>query len=196
MKRLLIPIICLSFSLNPSYSQEYQEILRDIFYEAEFFLANEFYIDALQEYQKLYDRGYENSANINYRIGICYLSIPGQKENAIPFLQTAIKDLTPRYNEGIFTEEQAPYDAYLYLGNAYRITNKLESAIHAYNQYKVLINKDDSEMARYADQQIEACSNAREAMESPVYYIRTNVGEPINTSSNDYKFHIFHFFFY
>ncbi len=187
MKRLLIPIICFSFALNTSYSQEYQEILRDIFYEAEFMLANEFYIDALQEYKKLYDRGYEHSANINYRIGICYLNIPGQKEGAVPYLQEAINDLTPRYNEGIFTEHQAPYDAYLYLGNAYRVNNQLESAIFAYGKYKELLNKDDSEMALYADQQIEACNNARIAMETPVYYIRTNMGETINTSSSDYN---------
>ena len=187
MKRLLIPIICLSFALNTSYSQEYQEILKDVFYEAEFFLANEYYVDALQEYKKLYERGYEHSSNINYRIGICYLNIPGQKEGAVPYLQEAIKNLTPRYNEGIFTENKAPFDAYLYLGNAYRINNKLESAIFAYGKYKELLGKDDSEMARYTNQQIEACTNARNAMERPVYYIRTNMGETINTSSSDYN---------
>jgi len=187
MKRLLIPIICLSFALNTSYSQEYQEVLKDIFYEAEFMLANEFYIDALQEYKKLYDRGYENSSNINYRIGICYLAVPGQKEGAVPYLQQAILNLTPRYNEGIFTEYEAPFDAYLYLGNAYRINNQLESAILAYEKYIELLNQDDSEMADYANHQIEACANARNAMENPIYYIRTNMGETINTSSNDYN---------
>ena len=160
MKRLLIPVLFLSFLTGPVNSQEYQEILREIFYEAEFFLANEFYVDALAEYQKLYNRGHENNANVNYRIGVCYINIPGQKAKAIPFLQQSTSNLTGRYNEGIFSEEEAPYDAYLYLGNAYRINNQLESAIFAYEKYKELLNKDGSEMVQYTDQQIKACRNA------------------------------------
>jgi len=187
MKRLLIPILIFSLFPRPSCSQEYEGILRDIFYEAEFMLANEFYVDALTEYQKLFHRGYENNANINYRIGECLINIPGQKTKAIPYLQKAILNLTPRYQEGIFSDTHAPYDAYLYLGNAYRINNQLESAVFAYQKYKELLNKNGSEMAKYADQQIEACNHARDAMESPVYYIRENVGKPINTSSSDFN---------
>jgi outer membrane protein OmpA-like peptidoglycan-associated protein/Tol biopolymer transport system component len=187
MKRLLVPLFLLLLFRQPSRAQETGEILRDIFYEAEFMLASEFYVDALTEYKKLFNKGYENNANINYRIGECLINIPGQKTKAIPYLQKAIFDLTPRYQEGIFTETKAPYDAYLYLGNAYRINNQLESAIFAYQKYKELLNKDDSEEAKYADQQIEACTHAQEAMESPVYYIRENLGNTINTRGSDFN---------
>lgn len=187
MRRILFLFMFFLFAVGPSFSQEYKEILKDIFYDAEYFLADEYYIDALQEYQKLYARGYEDNANINYRIGICYLNIPGKKQESIPFLEKAVSDITSRYKEGIFTESQAPYDAYLYLGNAYRIDNRLENAVEAYRKYKELLDKDDSEMAHYADQQIEACNNARKAMESPVYYIRTHLSKTINTGTADYN---------
>ena len=187
MKRTLVLIMLSLFAFSPSFSQEYKEILKDIFYDAEFFLADEYYIDALQEYQKLYTRGYENNANINYRIGICYLNIAGEKQKSIPYLEKAVKAITARYKEGIFSETHAPYDAYLYLGNAYRIDNRLDQAVDAYRKYKDLLDKDDSEMAHYTDQQIEACNNARKAMDSPVYYIRTHLGKTINTVTADYN---------
>ncbi|MFC2081180.1 OmpA family protein, partial [Bacteroidota bacterium] len=167
-------------------AQEYQEILRDIFYEAEFWLVEESYPDALLEYQKLYTRGYENNANINYRIGICYLYLPGEKHKAIPHLEKAVQNVTDRYKEGIFKETRAPYDAWLYLGNAYRIANELDKAVESYNTYKDLIEADNSEMALYADKQIEACNNARKAMDNPVFYIREHTGEVINTGTDDH----------
>ena len=123
MKKILALISSCFLIIQISISQDYVEILRDIFLDAEFFLMDESYLDALAEYQKLYTRGYENSANINYRIGVCYLNIPGEKEKAIPYLEKAVQKTTAKYQEGMFKETEAPYDSWLYLGNAYRINN-------------------------------------------------------------------------
>ena len=170
-----------------SNAQEYEEILRNVFYEAEFWMVEEAYPDALIEYQKLYSRGYENNANINYRMGVCYLNIPGEKEKSIPHLLEAVDNLTPRYKEGVFKETKAPYDALLYLGNAYRISAELDKAVENYNKYKELLEDKDSEEAHYTDKQIEACKNASKAMENPVYFIREHTGDIINTGTADYN---------
>jgi outer membrane protein OmpA-like peptidoglycan-associated protein len=187
MKKLQPVLLLLILLSGFTRAQEYQEVLRDIFYEAEFWLVEESYPDALVEYQKLYVRGYENNANINYRMGICYLNIPGEKEKSIPYLEKAVQNLTARYKEGIFKETKAPYDAWLYLGNACRVANELDKAVESYNKYKELIDDPDSEMAHYADKQIEACNNAREAMENPVYNIRDHTGELINSGTADFN---------
>ena len=166
-----IPFILLIFLLPAQiHSQEYQEILRNIFSDAEYFLMDESYPDALVEYQKLYQRGYKDNANINYRIGICYLNMPGEKDKSIPYLAKAAQNTTTRYNEGIFSESKAAIDVFLYLGNAYRVTNELDRAIDAYNHYKQLLGDKESEMIAYANQQIAACNNARTAMNNPVYF--------------------------
>ena len=110
------------------------------------------------EYDKLHKRGYKDNANINYRMGICYLNIPGEKDKAIPYLTKAAQNTTTRYKEGIFSESKAAIDVFLYLGNAYRITNELDWAIESYNKYKELIGDKESEMVLYADQQIIACN--------------------------------------
>ncbi len=188
MKKLQ-PFILLLLCLLPphAHAQEYQEILRNIFSDAEFFLMEESYPDALVEYQKLYTRGYADNANINYRIGICYLGIPGEKYKSIPYLVKATQNTTTRYKEGIFGESKAPIDVFLYLGNAYRIVNELDWAIDAYNKYKELLGDKDAEMTAYADQQITACNNARTAMETPIYFIREHTGEKINGASSDFN---------
>jgi outer membrane protein OmpA-like peptidoglycan-associated protein len=187
MKKIQFVLFLLLMLSGVPQAQEYQEVLRNVFYEAEFWMVEEAYPDALLEYQKLYTRGYEDNANINYRMGICYLNIPGEKAKAIPYLEKAVNNVTARYKEGIFKETKAPFDAWLYLGNGYRINNQLDKAIECYNEYKELIDDDESEMAHYADKQIEACNNARKAMENPVFHIRENLGEKLNTGNADYN---------
>ena len=104
MKKILtLIIVCFLVSFT-SYPQKYQEVLKEIFLDAEFFLMDESYADALVEYQKLLPRGYENNANINYRIGVCYLNMPGEKQKSIPYLQKAVTNVTAKYQEGIFKE--------------------------------------------------------------------------------------------
>jgi outer membrane protein OmpA-like peptidoglycan-associated protein/tetratricopeptide (TPR) repeat protein len=187
MKKILTLITVCFLVIFTSFSQQYQEVLKDIFLDAEFFLMDESYADALVEYQKLIPRGYENNANINYRIGVCYLNMPGEKEKALPFLEKAVTNVTAKYKEGIFKETHAPYDAWLYLGNGYRITNQLEKAVQAYQKYKDLIDDEKSEMSKYADKQIEACNNAKKVQENPIYVIQDNLGEVINTEFSDFN---------
>ncbi len=187
MRKSLSLIIISFLFLNVNYSQEYQEILRNIFLDAEFFLLEESYVDALVEYQKLYDRGYNDNANINYRMGICYLNIPGEKDKSLPYLKKAVQNITERYKEGIFSETRAPIDSWLYLGNAYRILNDLSNAQDSYKKYLELLDDPDSEMAHYTNQEIQACKNAKEAESKPVYYIKENQGEIINGSYSDFN---------
>ena len=187
MKRIVTLITVCFLVIFTTFPQQYQEVLKEIFLDAEFFLMDESYADALVEYQKLLPRGYENNANINYRIGVCYLNIPGEKAKSIPYLQKAVTNVTAKYQEGIFKETRAPYDAWLYLGNAYRIINQLENAVQSYQKYKELLKDEKSEMSIYADQQIVACNNAKKAQENPVLVIQDNLGETINTEFTDFN---------
>ena len=171
MKKLISTVLFVLVLAFSALSQEYTEILRDIFYEGEFFLMEESYIDALGEYHKLIPRGHANNANVNYRIGVCYLNIPGEKEKSIPYLEKAVKNVTDKYKEGIWKETQAPYDSWLYLGNAYRIAEQLDKASECYQTYHDLLGEETSEMHAYAEKQIIACTNAREAMRNPVGWV-------------------------
>ncbi|MBN1599600.1 MAG: OmpA family protein [Bacteroidales bacterium] len=189
MKKSIILVLALFSVYFSALSQrsESEIALKEYFIDAEFFLAQEFYIDALNDYLQVSRRGYEDNANINYRIGICYLNILGQKDKAIEYFEKARASVSLKYRESSLGEKRAPIDLYLYLGNAYRVNNKLDKAIDAYNTYKSLLPEEESELHSYASKQIEACNIASEFMKEPVDVIFTNLGPKINDSNENYK---------
>ena len=53
--------------------------------------------------------------NIKYKIGVCYLNIPGEKEKSVPYLEEAVKNASYDANDESFKEKRAPLDAYFSL---------------------------------------------------------------------------------
>jgi outer membrane protein OmpA-like peptidoglycan-associated protein len=186
MKQVFV-LFLIIFSFAVIQAQKSDEDLRVYFSDAEFFLTEEEYLDALYDYMELYNNGFNDNANINYRIGICYLNIPGQKDKSIPYLEKATENTKTNNRESEFREEKAPMDAYLYLGNAYRVNNDLDNAIELYEKYKGMLPSSDKASIGYVDQQIQACNAALKFMENPVELVKTNLGDVINTSSSDFK---------
>ncbi len=183
------PVFLLAFILLSTgflFSQEKTSgEIKELFNDAEFFFAQEEYSDALIDYIDLYNNGYKENANINYRIGICYLNLPGQKEKAIPYLLEAVKSVSKKYNESSLKQKTVPFDAYLFLGNAYRVNNRLNDAISSYTRYKELTGT--AEGVEYADQQISACNTALRYMSNPLNIRFTNLGDSVNTYSSNFK---------
>ena len=149
---------------------------KENFYDGEFFFAEEDYSEALYAFTQVYKEGYQENSNINYRIGICLLNIDGRETEAIPYLETAVKNITERYSEGSFKETAAPPDAWLYLGNALRINHDFQKAINAYNTY-LNFTDPDSELAVYTKLQIEACNKADEVMRNSATYKVASLGQ-------------------
>ena len=189
MKRSTTLFLLLLFIGTSAFSQrdESEIALKEYFLDAEFFLAQEFYKDALNDFIQVYRRGYEDNANVNYKIGICYLNIPGQKDKAIDYLEKASKSASTKYKESSLNEKTVPIDVYLYLGNAFRVNNRLDEAVTSYNKYKELLPKNEPELIQYADKQIEACNLASEFMSAPKAVTFENLGEVINTGTTQYK---------
>lgn len=186
MKRYLFPII-LSLLSVCVHAQKRDITVKEYFADAEFFFVEEEYIDALQDYLEVYKRGYQENANINYRIGICYLNIPGQKDKAVNFLIKATQGASTKYIASTLNEEQAPLDAYIYLGNAYRVLYQFDKALESYNKYLELIPEVELEEKNYARKQIENVQIASEFVDAPVTVAFTNLGKIINTSSSNHN---------
>lgn len=187
MKRPLLLIVLLFFcAFNTLFSQDENVKLRELFLDGEYFFLSEDYDEALYSYNTLYKKGYVNNANINYRIGQCYLSIPGEKSKAIPYLERATQTMVAKYSEGSFKETNAPYDAQFYLGCAYRIANQLDKAIAAYEKYKTLIDPKNASALKLADNEIKSCNLAKEMMKNELVVKKTALGRPVNTPNRDY----------
>jgi hypothetical protein len=124
------------------------------------------------------------NANIKYKIGNCYLNILDEKPKAIPFLEEAVRNTSYNSRTGLLKEKRAPLDAYFSLGNAYRITNHLDSALNTYRLFKKLISEAGS-MANqdFVNQQIQACNVASVQMKTPVNVRIEPLKEYINQGS-------------
>ena len=169
--------IALNFFVSISSGQTKKE-MKIKFFEAEMYLLYEEYPEALPLYLELEEYSPEN-INYKYRVGICFLNSPGEKEKALPYLQQAVLNINPKYKEGRFGEQMAPYDAYFYLGDAYRVTNQLDKAIET---YKVFLEGLDNRLydSTIVKNQIDACYNAKKLMSAPLYLRQVNLGDMIN----------------
>jgi outer membrane protein OmpA-like peptidoglycan-associated protein len=130
----------------------------DIYSEAEEFIDAEEYVEALPLYLLLEKKELLN-ANISYKIGLCYLNIRGKKDKSLPYLESAVKNISSDAGDS-FTEARAPLKALLLLGIAYRIDNNPKKAISVFQMLRDSIIQKDPEFVSIVDMHIKFCENA------------------------------------
>jgi len=174
-------VVCLIFAIFITSSLSSQDVkeMQDSFLEAEYFFLNQDYSDALVYYLELYEKMPEN-ANLAYRIGSCYLNIPGRKNLSVNYLETAAKNLSAKHKEGTISQTTAPYDALYELANAYRINFRFDKAKETYTRYKETLLPDDKENIEFVNHEIKVCDEARELISKPREFAEENIGAPFN----------------
>lgn len=171
-------IFLVSFSLFSNAQTE--KDFKDLFKGAEsVFMYNKDYEMALPLYLMMRDLDPGN-ANIQYKIGVCYLNTPGREERAIPFLLRASKHITRNYTYS-YKERQAPYDVYFYLGSVNHLLNNLDSALFYYQFFRHKIDNENLYMLDFVDQQIKNCRYAMEMEKQPVKFREEPLGSLINS---------------
>ena len=180
---LLYFVLLALYSGLPLFSQEDEAKLKEAFLEAESYFLFEEYKDALPLYQRILNADPENYS-IQYKVGVCYLNDVYQKHKSIQYLEKAVKGTSPDYKQNNFKERMAPLEAFYYLGNAYRVNNRLNEAIEAYNQFKQVLDPVVYDV-ELVDEQIKACKVAADLQSRPTYYISVNIGEPVNSRFED-----------
>ncbi|MGD0341755.1 MAG: hypothetical protein ABSA76_08625, partial [Bacteroidales bacterium] len=185
MKRVILFTFLLAFAAGTRLSAQAKIENKLKFYDAESWVLFEDYKEALPEYQELL-RSYPNNYNLKYRIGQCYLNVPGEKDKAIGYLEDAVKNIDPKYKEGKFKETGAPYASYYYLANAYRINNQLDKAIESYTIFKKGLNPKVYDTT-IVNQQIQSCYNAKDLIALPLYVKEKNLGTNINDNNSEFN---------
>jgi tetratricopeptide (TPR) repeat protein len=180
--------VCLFFTIVliiPVYAQESKD-LQDSFLEAEYFLMNEAYPDALTYYLPLYEKLQDN-ANLAYCVGVCYLNIPGKKNLSIQYLENATKNMSAMHKEGTLAQVTAPYNALFELGKAYRINYRFDKAKDAFTKYLATLLPDDHENIDFVKNEIEVCDIAKDLIAKPVAFSEENIGEPFNDEKSNFN---------
>jgi len=165
-------------------SQE-KEPLR-LYTEANEWINSEEYNEALPLLLNILYAGYDN-ANIQYKIGYCYLNIPGKKHLSVPYLQKAVKNTTKSYDPYAFSTTSAPIESLFLLGKAYRLKYYLDDAIQAYKKYLNEVSPKDSLKIASARREIIKCENAMDLSSQPIELEITNLGGIINTPFNNFN---------
>ena len=176
----LLTLVILPVAASAQSSGE----MKKIFAKAESYYLYEEYELANQLYLLLDST---DNLNIKYKIGTCYLNIPGEKEKSIPYLEAAVKTASYDSNPDSFKEKKAPLDAYFSLAKAYLINNQLEKALTTLQTFSSLARetkaKGGMKNFEYIDQQIQACKNAIQYKENPVEFSKKSMGPDFNQGS-------------
>ena len=178
MKKILYTII-FSCILTTSFSQR-TSYFRRIFVDSAYYLLYEDYKDALPLYLELHG-AFPDNANVAYRIGLCYLNIPNEKNKSLKFFEQAKHSITNSYKEGYFTETQAPREVYLHYGRALRIANEFDKAKEAFEKYQGLLFDENKEEKQLLNLELKAIAYAKELIEKPVSIKFTSAGKTVNT---------------
>ena len=184
IKRSAWLFISLFFCIS-IYAQD-TKVLQETFLEAEYFLMSEDYSDALAFYLQLYEKLPENS-NLAYRIGVCYLNIPGKKNLSIDYLENAVKNMSAKHKEGSISQIAAPYDALYNLGKAYRINFMFDKAKDAFVRYLGTLLPDDRQNLDFINHEIKVCDTAKDLISKPVAFTEENIGILFNDEKPNFS---------
>lgn len=116
-----------------------------------------------------------NNAELNYKIGRCYLMSSVYKDECIPHFLKALK-LNPNVAN----------DIQYHLGIGYHLSMQFDKAIAAFNKYKsILVSKNPAELEDVT-KKIEECKTAKELIAKPERVFIDNFGRPINSKYPEY----------
>lgn len=165
-------------------SSQSSEEMKKIFAQAESYFLYEEYELANQLYILLES---PDNMNIKYKIGTCYLNIPGEKEKSIPYLEEAVKSASYDSKTETFKETKAPLDVFFSLAKAYMINNELEKGLATLQTFQKLAQetkgKGGMENLEFIDQQIQACKNAIQFKENPITFSKKSLGADFSLGS-------------
>lgn len=184
--RYIIFSLILFFNL-PVFSQVSDDFKKK-FDQAQAFMEEELYEKALPVLLEL-DALDPMNANINYRIGTCYLNSLTHKASAVSYLQNAITNITHDYIESNNKERKAPEISYYQLGRAYHFAYQFDDAITTLEQYKTLLvgnGEGEKQMRLDIDKEIEYCKNGKSIMKRPPQNVEIINLTAINSPYDEY----------
>lgn len=187
MKRLLLIITLAVLTLATANAAPPKRfVFAAKFLEANQMLEERLWIQSINAWIDLLVEN-PNNANLNYKIGYCYLQTANSKLEALQYLEAACeKRFSKSYDPYDAVEKRAPIQALFYLGRAQALNLKIDAAIATFQKLQKQLGKKHL-MYIDATRELEMCQEAKLQIANPKNYKITNVGPTLNTSSNEYS---------
>lgn len=181
IKNVFVYILFLFLGIQGVHSSNYET-----YKKAEYLLEIGNFKDALKIYQTLLQKNV-NSANLNFKIGFCYLNIATQKAKSIPYFEFAAKNISEKYKVDNPKETKAPIEALFYLGQAYRVNYRFDDAKKTFNTLKKQLSRDKKKFIPLIEHEIDYCNVAKKLIKTPVEMTVSNLGKEINSKYTEHS---------
>ncbi len=179
-------IVFFTFVSSLCFSQGDKGDYRENFMQGNYLILEQNYQLALKYFKSAYQIDSTN-ANINYKMGICYLESATEKNKALAFLEKAVQNVSHNYNPEDPKEKKAPELAYYSLGVAYRLNYRFNESSIYLNKLKDIVGNRNKELAADLGKQIETNFNAIELIKDSVVVAINNLGDSVNSAFPDYS---------
>ncbi|MBN2669112.1 MAG: PD40 domain-containing protein [Bacteroidales bacterium] len=126
----------------------------------------------------------DNNANLNYLLGLCYYHQQQDRQQAIPYLEKASKNVNEKTKED-YKSDEAPMDALYYLAHAYLLDYQLDKCIQTSETLKQ--KSSDVLYKDKADRLINHAQNAQLLTKMPIQIEINALGANINSTEDDYS---------
>ncbi|MBA3901433.1 MAG: PD40 domain-containing protein, partial [Bacteroidetes bacterium] len=186
MKKFLLYNILFLFIVNAVFPQDIdRSLFKEKFTEAQFHIEYENYKLALPIFLELHKMDPENP-NVNFKVGFCFIKSNIRKTEAIEYLEKAVINVSPNYDDLNPFEKKSPVNAYYYLGLAYHLNYNFDKAIATFDKFKSLISKKHY-MVADANRAIVISLNAKEFVANKKDYKIDCLSDSINTPYPEYS---------
>jgi outer membrane protein OmpA-like peptidoglycan-associated protein len=181
-------IVCLFVTIAiPAFSQPLSsEEFRISFFKAEKLLEDGNFQEAILLYRQLLKEQPDN-ANLNFKMGYCFLNTVLEKKEAISYLEKAITNMSDDAQAELHTEFRAPTDALVFLAQAYHQDYKFDKALEIIQTLKEKVPDYKTEFEVDVDLLEKNCKNGLQLMKYPVKMFVTNLGGAINSEYDEHS---------
>ena len=185
MKKNLLLIVALMFSVNIINAQIATGSYNDYFKEGSFLLLEENFDLALKNFLTAYKID-SSSANINFNVGYCYLNSSTKKGLAERYLAKAITDISKNYSQDNPSEKSAPPIAHFFYARALHINYNFDLATSQFEIFEkqYVKDKETKEDVIYFKEQNKY---AKELVAVPINVKIQNLGDSINSEYPDFS---------
>ncbi len=182
----IIALVLIVFCVQMVFAQRQSDAFIQKFLQAERLIEKGDFPSALLLYKELLIEQPDN-ANLNFKIGYCYLNTVLEKTKAIEYLEKATEDIDSEADAGNPEELSAPVEVWFYLAKAYHHNYQFKKAIDILDSLKAAIPNYKIEFTENIDELIEYCKNGMELMKYPIQMKITNLGGIINTEYDEHS---------
>jgi tetratricopeptide (TPR) repeat protein len=186
MKNVLLVMVLIGSLIMENSSCQTQKDLQENFDEGQYFFNRGDYEDALYFFLQLLKSDSLN-ANFNFKVGECYLNLPGKEQLAIPYFERGKAKIVQKklYKKRSVDETAAPLHVYFYLGNAYRMDNQLDKALACYMKFIDSPFFYGNYNQNVVEKEIKTCERAKIIQDAVLDFDLVNLGEEINSEFSE-----------